>query len=202
MKLIEFKKLSPQARRDLSLIIGVLDGNPVLVGRKKQDQTWSLYKNVGSASLKKENLKKLGKVSSFDDLLAFMQDKGLKAFCPKKESDADQDMAVLQGSIPPVERRRHYRKRVDLPGGCHISRTERFSEVQILDVSFRGLKFSISDPDEVQVGDVLYMTFTLDNSKKSVIKRKVLVRHTNQETIGTEFINPPEYDKDLGFYLL
>lgn len=202
MKLIDFEKLTPQAGQDLILMVGVQDGKPVLVGRKEQDQTWTLYKNVDSASLKKENLKKLGKVDSMKDLLAFIKSKDLKPFCPRKHSADDSDMAPLRGSTPEVDRRRHYRKKVDLPGGYYSPRTQKFRKVQVCDVSFKGVKFIIDGSHPLKAGDILQMTFTLDNAKKSEIKRKVEIKHITQDGIGAAFINPPEYDKDLGFYLL
>ena len=202
MKLIDFKKLPPQDRQKQSLIVGVKAGKPVLVCTKKSDQTWTLYKNIGQSSLKKENLEKLGKLASLEDLLAFMNDKGLKPFGPKEQSISDKDMAPLRGSIQDAERRRHYRKKVDLPGGYYSPRTQKFRTVRILDVSFKGVKFAIDGSHVLKVGDMFQMTFTLDNAKQSEIKRKVEIKHITKDGIGAKFINPPEYDKDLGFYLL
>jgi hypothetical protein len=63
------------------------------------------------------------------------------------------------------------------------------------------LKFITSNPGAIQVGDILSVSFTLDNARKSNIKRQVQVRHVNNDHVGVEFVNPPPYDKDLGFYL-
>jgi len=202
MKLVDVEKLSPQARQDLSLVIGVLKGKPVLVGRKKQDQTWTLYKNVGKSGLKQKNLEKLGSVASLKDLLAFMKSKDLKPFGPKEESASDTHMAPLHGSVPDKERRRYYRKSVDLPGGYYSPRTQKFRTIRILDVSFKGIKFVMDGPHALKAGDILQMTFTLDNAKRSEIKRKIEIKHMSQDGIGAEFVNPPEYDKDLGFFLM
>ena len=46
------------------------------------------------------------------------------------------------------------------------------------------------------------MTFTLDDAKRSELNRKVEIKHITQDSIGAAFVNPPEYDKDLGFYLM
>jgi hypothetical protein len=202
MKLVKLGTLSDQEKTGLSLVVGVKGGRPAVVCKKQGDQQWVLYNNAGGADLKKENLEQLGKVASVEKVLAYLMDLGLKAYCPKPEPEGGQGQASAKEPNLDVERRRYYRKGVELPGQYHNSRTDRHKRVQILDISFRGLKFTTDELEDIQPGDALSMSFTLDNAKRSQIKRRVKVRYVKHDQVGTEFINPPEYDKDLGFYLL
>jgi len=100
------------------------------------------------------------------------------------------------------EKRRYFRKRVDLNGQYRNQLTGSPGEVLVEDVSFKGLKMTTIGPSDIKSGDRLSIEFTLDNPRKSRIRREPRARHVDQNRIGIEFINPPAYDKDLGFYLV
>jgi hypothetical protein len=202
MKLVKVGTLSDQEKNGLSLVVGIKEGRPAVVCKKQGDQEWLLYNNAGGADLRKETLERLGKVASLEKVLAYLMDIGLKAYGPKPDPEGGQGQVSAKEPNRDVDRRRYYRKGVDLPGQYHNSRTDKHKKVQILDISFRGLKFTADELEDIQSGDLLSVSFTLDNAKRSQIKRRVKVRYVNQDQAGTEFINPPEYDKDLGFYLL
>jgi len=55
----------------------------------------------------------------------------------------------------------------------------------------------------LSIGDVLNIRFLLDNKKKSMISKKVVVRRITNNYIAAEFTGyVDENDKDLAFYLL
>lgn len=184
------------------MILGVHHGKPVLVAKKSHSQHWVLFRNAGQSDLKKENLKKLGNLPTVEDVLAYMQDKNLRPFCPQPETETKATQPPAEDSSYHNEKRRYFRKRVDLNGQYRNQRTGSSGEVLVEDVSFKGLKMTTIGPSDIKSGDRLTIEFTLDNPRKSRIRREALARHVDQNRIGIEFINPPAYDKELGFYLV
>jgi len=72
----------------------------------------------------------------------------------------------------------------------------------VKDVSMGGIGFEAVGACRVKVEDELEVTFTLDDTHASVIKKLVVVRITRDKFVGCEFVHAHEYDKALGFYLL
>lgn len=200
MKLIDLKKMPSQERDKLNLVVGVDQGRLVMVARKKGDDEWTLYQHTGQGPLNKESLIRFGSLSTLDDVLAYFQGKELKPCSPSaRPEDGAQKATESEQSV--VERR-YYRKRVSLNGEYRNRRSGSSGDILVEDVSFKGLKFTTIDPHDIQTGDRLQVSFTLDDAKRSVIKRKVLAKYVKSRDIGVEFVNPPEYDKELGFYLI
>jgi hypothetical protein len=201
MKLVELRTLSPQEHKDLSMIIGFREGKPVLAAKKNQDHVWMLYKYVES-SLKQVTTEDDLELNALEDVLAHFLESGLKPFCMEPKSDAITVSKSIQAKKDEVDRRRHKRKDVKLPGEYKNSRTGNVRKVEVVNVSFNGLLFRTSDPNDLQLNDFLSFTFTLNNSQKTKIKRKAKVRHMKKNSIGVEFINPPAFDMEFDFYLL
>lgn len=55
---------------------------------------------------------------------------------------------------------------------------------------------------EVGVGDIILVEFNLDDTKRSLIRRKATIKWVNHPLMGIEFLNLPMYDGALGFYLI
>jgi len=172
-----------------------------LAAKKNNDQVWMLYKYVDS-SLKHVKTKDDLKLNGLEDVLAYFLESGLKPFCMEPKSDAITISKSIQAKKDEVDRRRHKRKDVELPGEYKNSRTGNVRRIQVVNVSSNGLMFKTSDPNDLQLNDFLSFTFTLNNSQKTRVKRKVKVRHMKKNSIGVEFINPPVFDMDFDFYLL
>jgi hypothetical protein len=51
------------------------------------------------------------------------------------------------------------------------------------------------------VGDLLKVSFQLDDPPRSQIQKKVVIRNISPPLIGTEFAPTETLDKALGFYL-
>ena len=202
MKLVDIRKIPKQEHESLNLVAGVDQGKLVMVAKKKSDREWILFQNAGQGHLNKESLIKLGSLSSLEDILAYYQGKNLKPCSPRQQPGPARASATSPVSVRNMAERRFYRKQVNLNGEYRNPRTGSIGSILVADVSFKGLKFTTIGPHDTQPGDRLQVSFILDNSKQSVIKRKVMAKHVQANDIGAEFINPPEYDKELGFYLI
>jgi hypothetical protein len=107
-----------------------------------------------------------------------------------------------------IEFREFYRRKVSLPGWCHVHRTEELLEIRIYVLSMSGLSFSIEVPEsgeggtaELEIGEALTLQFRLDRPPHDLIQRRGEVRNIRNNAIGVRF-SKTEYDKELGFYLL
>jgi hypothetical protein len=202
MKLVDISKISPLEQGKLDVVVGVDQGKLVMVAKKKGDREWVLFQNAGQKNLKRESLIRLGSLSTLDDILAYFRGKKLQPCFQRSESDSSQQAPAEQDSVRNMVERRYYRKSVSLNGEYRNRRTGSVGDILVEDVSFKGIKFTTIGLNDIQVEDQLQVSFTLDDSKRSVIKRKVLAKYVKANDIGAEFVNPPEYDKELGFYLI
>jgi len=103
-----------------------------------------------------------------------------------------------------LEKRKKYRKETNLPGSfVHLvdGRQGGGGLMTVKDLSTSGLKIQINSQHNFAVGDVILVEFTLDDSHRTVIKKKVIVRNIAGPKIGTEFAPTEAVDKALGFYL-
>lgn len=101
-----------------------------------------------------------------------------------------------------LEFRRHYRKPTDLPGMYKSIRPPGMSgSVQIMDISQGGVGFTVPDVHFIEKGQVLSLSFTLDDKKKTRLVKEVVVMSVKENFIGCSFIDRQAYDKELGFYL-
>jgi len=117
-----------------------------------------------------------------------------------------------------LEFRDKYRKRVDFQGYYDILQREmefvedgadvRWESVHInrkvpncliIDLSRGGVGFITLDDQELQIGDIVQMKFTLDNDTETEISQTCQVRHVTDGFVGTKLVRE---NKKLGFYLL
>jgi len=109
-----------------------------------------------------------------------------------------------QTTVSVIEQRRRYRKETNLPGTyVHYvnGQPKGKGAVQIKDLSTSGMKLLIATSEHFAVGDLLKISFQLDDPPRSQIQKKVLIRKLTPPLIGTEFAPTETLDKALGFYL-
>ncbi|MFH2220393.1 MAG: hypothetical protein ABII68_12145 [Pseudomonadota bacterium] len=56
--------------------------------------------------------------------------------------------------------------------------------------------------DNLDIGDMLMVEFHLDDAKRSLINKEVIVRWVRKPHIGVEFADKSVWDSALGFYML
>ena len=103
-----------------------------------------------------------------------------------------------------LEKRKRYRKETNLPGSYRrlINGKPMDSGLLIVrDLSTIGMKLQIDAANDCEVGDVIQVEFYTDDAQRAFIKKKVIIRSINGQTIGTEFALTEGIDKALGFYL-
>lgn len=102
-----------------------------------------------------------------------------------------------------LELRKLYRKSTHLNGRyTNLSLNNETGMMIVKDVSMGGIGFEAVGKSRIEVEHELEVTFTLDDTHSSVIKKQVVVRIVRDKFIGCEFLHAHEYDKALGFYLL
>jgi hypothetical protein len=103
-----------------------------------------------------------------------------------------------------LEKRKKYRKQTNLPGSfVRLVDGRRIGGglMTVKDLSTSGLKIQTNVHHNCAVGDVVLVDFTLDDSHRTLIKKKVIVRNIVGQHIGNEFAPTEAIDKALGFYL-
>ena len=115
----------------------------------------------------------------------------IKVQCPCQES-----FAVL------FDFRHHYRKQVNLPGTYEIISKDGVGGgiIHINDISRNGLRFTVSGLHRIAAGQKLRVEFQLNDKKKTLLKREVIVKTVQQNTIGCQLECHLE-EKELGFFL-
>ena len=102
-----------------------------------------------------------------------------------------------------LELRKMYRKDASLKGSYVNLSQKNVSGIMIVkDVSMGGIGFQAVGGNRIKNKDELRVTFTLDDTHSSVIKKHVVVRIVRDQFVGCEYLHAQEYDKALGFYLL
>jgi transcription elongation factor Elf1 len=102
-----------------------------------------------------------------------------------------------------LELRKLYRKNAALNGKyVNLSQNNESGMMIVKDVSMGGIGFEAVGGSRIAKGHELEVTFTLDDTHSSVIKKLVVVRIARNKFVGCEFVHAHEYDKALGFYLM
>lgn len=131
-----------------------------------------------------------------------------------------------------LNKRDKLRKKTNLPGFyTNLSPGKEGQKVQmtVLDVSRSGLKSKLNQmrlqikdhdfssrtvekvtfalkiqtsSDDLNVGDIISVEFQLDNAKRSMVSKEVVIRWIDRPYIGVEFTSIPKFDADLGFYTM
>ena len=102
-----------------------------------------------------------------------------------------------------LELRKLYRKSTNLKGRyVNLSMNNETGTMVVKDVSMGGIGFDAVGANRIEIDHELEVTFTLDDTHSSVIKKQVIVKIVRDNFVGCEFRHAHEYDKSLGFYLL
>jgi hypothetical protein len=102
-----------------------------------------------------------------------------------------------------LELRKLYRKSTSLKGSyINLSLDNETGMMMVKDVSMGGIGFEVIGRNRIVKDHELMVTFTLDDTHSSVIKKQVVARIVVGNFVGCEFLHAHEYDKALGFYLL
>ncbi len=102
-----------------------------------------------------------------------------------------------------LELRKMYRRSTNLKGSyINTSLDNEIGMMIVKDVSMGGIGFEAIGGKRIEKEHELDVTFTLDDTHSSVIKKQVVVRIVSANYVGCEFIHTLEYNKALGFYLL
>jgi hypothetical protein len=101
------------------------------------------------------------------------------------------------------EFRKAHRKATNLVGHyCKLPARDDWHGMTVKNVSSTGVGFETYNPHDLSKGDEVMVKFTLDDTKRSELKRDVIVRVVKDKYIGCEFSDPDLFDKTLGFYLM
>lgn len=104
-----------------------------------------------------------------------------------------------------VERRKYYRKEVDLRGRYSTGKSRFKSPMKVKDISRYGLKFETYAKPLLSIGDEVEVEFTLDDTHKTFVEKHAVVRTIFDNSIGCEFLKMTDVDiedRRLGFYLM
>ncbi len=127
----------------------------------------------------------------------------------------DSDVERMESNLKPLldeeniaseetlEQRKVRYKDVMLPGDyTHYTKNDH-GHINVKKLSMRGIDFeTMRQQHKIEPEDILDVTFTLDDSKRSLIKRRVRIDSVKDRYIEAQFYNPPPYDKNLGFYFM
>lgn len=103
-----------------------------------------------------------------------------------------------------VERRKFFRKKVNLAGSL-TDRSGRSQAIRVIDLSRSGVKIKLFTQHRFTSGTRLVAEFTLDNARKTSVKKEIIVRKYEDNIVDGEFLlseNVDASDKAIGFYLM
>jgi len=103
-----------------------------------------------------------------------------------------------------IDKRRRFRKETSFPGTyVHFvdGQPRGKGSLTVKDLSVNGMKLMIASGETFNRGDVLKVAFKLDDAKRSLVEKKVVIRTISPPFFGTEFAPTETLDKALGFYL-
>ncbi len=101
-----------------------------------------------------------------------------------------------------LEKRKTYRKRVELDGTCVAGSDRPEAAMTVVDLSLGGLAFKTAEPHGLQVGDTLSVRFALDTPNRTIINQDIEVRQVQGLVVNVRFLSPYERNPDLGLYLM
>ncbi len=132
----------------------------------------------------------------------------------KTQPETDETVDEIQDNLQPLleketsqkpedrEEKAAAGRNVSLGGEFIRLKTRESGHIRIERLSLTFIGFRIARSHRIQINDFLDLQFTLDNLKKSLIKRRAVVREIKGNYIHADFYNPPPYAKELGFYLM
>jgi hypothetical protein len=107
-----------------------------------------------------------------------------------------------QKNEPDADKASAFGKAVSLGGEFIQLKTRESGHIQVERLSMTAVRFRVPKSHRIEVNDFLDIRFTLDDLKKSVVERRIVIREIKATYMLADFYNPPPYSKDLGFYLM
>lgn len=117
----------------------------------------------------------------------------MEKFCPRKRQTAVE-----------IERRKIPRKQVNLICSV-ISRDKKKHPARIQNLSQKGLHIHIKTDHRLHEGATSSVEFFLDDAKKTLIQKDIVVKQLHRDSIKAEFTDTEDFsgsNRALGFYLL
>jgi hypothetical protein len=74
--------------------------------------------------------------------------------------------------------------------------------MRVVDISSNGLKLKLNVERHFNSGDRIRVEFHLDDKRRTLIKKEVIVRNVFKNLVGTSFSPSEGDDPSLGFYLM
>ena len=105
-----------------------------------------------------------------------------------------------------LERRRHFRKTVDLEGIIEVGK-RIVVPARIVDLSRSGLKLQPLSASAAREGlpSAIIVSFTLDDNRKTKVKKKCRIKGRTADGLECSFVDSESFDandKAIGFYLM
>ena len=148
------------------------------------------------------------KIDHARGLIHFLEERLAK----DKAVSRDEAVANMEDNLQPLleqemkqqklEKAKTYHKKVSLDGEFVILSTKTKGNMIVNGISLLEMGFTVTSGHYLRVGDFLDIAFHLDDLKRSLVERRVVVRNVQDKQIDAEFYNPPPYAKNLGFYLM
>ncbi|MFP4071755.1 MAG: hypothetical protein ACLFTB_06870 [Desulfovibrionales bacterium] len=101
-----------------------------------------------------------------------------------------------------IEFRKAFRKQVMLAGEYLDRSTGERGDMLVKNISMHSLGFTPISAHTLTENSLVFLSFTLDNPKRSLVKRKAVVKSIRDDVVGAEFLKDQPEDSDLNFYLL
>jgi hypothetical protein len=100
-----------------------------------------------------------------------------------------------------LEFRKHFRKKVRLPGEYFVQGKTEKGEIIVEDISLGGIRFESLHPHYISREDKVEIKFALDNPMKTKISAPVKIKWIIDRNVGGQFFDPKSIEHDLGTYL-
>ncbi len=96
-----------------------------------------------------------------------------------------------------------YRKPTNMPGNYTnlSSPNQENIDVIVTNISKGGLGFIAPYPEYILKGQKLSIEFQLNDKKKTILTKTVIVQNVKKDHVGCEFESNQAFDKALGFFL-
>ena len=120
------------------------------------------------------------------------------------EECGEENCSNGQTNLIQIERRRYFRKKVDLPGSLSDNNKKQYP-VRVRNLSHNGVELVIRTPHSFVADQELFIQFTLNDTKKTFIEKTIIVRKVEKFNIKAEFEKTDSFDinnKKIGFYLM
>ena len=191
MQLVDFQKLSGDAKACIDLIAGLDQKQPEYIARLNCHREWILYRRESWGDQRKITMSKVGSLPTMEDVLAFFRGKDLDPYCLQAASDVPESSPGLT-----VERK-HQRKPIQFNGAYRNKRTGSFGDCMIEDISYGGMKFSTDSDNDIKPIDELTVSIFLMQPNSDVIKKNATARYVDRIHVGAEFNNVSDRDQHM-----